>query len=265
MLLLALVVHVRAPTGGLGLAALADEVVVRARDDADLLHVADVVEHEGEVVPEGGAEAQADALDAVAAEQLVPGRIELVGVEEAPGRRAELLLGLEDAVGAVLHLGGVLVGRAVVGVDVEARNDKLQVVLVADADHVAEHLRLGPVVGVHEHDVGATGAVEGVVASRGGAGVVLVDDGDADVAVGDGVEDLPGAIGGAVVYGEELPVLEPLVLQALYGASHVPVDVVGGHDDRNLGQCWTHYSKSPDYGRAPYLIKSKMPPRRAGA
>ena len=246
VLLLALCVHVRAPTGGLGLAALTDEVIVRARHDADALHVADEVEHEGEVVPERGAEADAQALDALAQEQLVPGRIQLVLVEQAKRRRAKLLLRLVHGVRAGLELRGVLVRVAVVRVDVEAGNRELQAVFLGKRVHLFQHARLDPVVRVHEHDVRAARAVERVVAGRRGAAVLAVVHRHADVAVCDGVQNLPGAVRRAIVHHQELEVAKRLVLQALDGTPHISVHVVRRHDDRYSRRVRNHSASSPN-------------------
>lgn len=215
-------------------------MVVGALGHGNALDVADDVEHEGEVVPERGLEARVDALEVGAAEQLVPRRVEQVRVKQAPGPAAELLLAAIVAGGLTLELGGVLVGAAVIGLDVEAGDHEVEVIGLGNLDKVGEHRGFHPVIAVHEVHELATGAVEGNVA-RGGSTLVLgVDDVDADVALGHAVGHLAGAVSGAIVDDDELEVAHRLVLEALDGAPNEAIHVVGRYDDRDLGDPLLH-------------------------
>ena len=217
------------------------------RDDADPLHVAYVVEHEGEVIPERRPEADAQPLDALAQEELAPRRIELVGVKEPPGGRTELRLRAVDGIVTALELAGMLVGIAIVRIDEEACHHELKAIGDGQGMQVVEHGGLSPVIRVKEHHIRATGTVERTVARRGGTGILLMEHGHTDVALGDGVEHLARAVGGAIVHDQQLEVLERLMLDALDGATHVPIHVVGRHDDCDLGMFGAHLTSPNPY------------------
>ena len=124
---------------------------------------------------------------------------------------------------------------AVVGLDVEAGDGEVKVVVLGQGHHVGEHRGLHPVVTVDEVHKLAGGTVEREVAGRRSALVGRMDDVDADVALGKPVGHLTGAVGGSVVDDEQLEVAQRLVLEALDGTTDEAVHVVGRDDDRDLG------------------------------
>ena len=242
VLFLALLVHIGTPAGRLALRAEADEVVVGALGHTNALDVADDIEDEGEVIPERGLKASTDAFEIRATEQLVPRRIEEVLVKELPRAGAELRLARIHARGLALELRGVLIGVAIVGLDIKAGDNEVEAIRLGDVHEVGEHGGLCPVVAVDEVDELAASTVEGDVACSGSALVFRVDDVNADVALRQAIGDLTRTISRAIVHNDELEVPERLVLNALDGTADEAIHVIGRYDYRDLRDSLLHVS-----------------------
>ena len=231
MLFFALAVHIGAVLGVLAFRAGAQEVVVMAVQAAHALHVAQNVQVEGQVVPEGAGEADSLFVQERAAVQLVPRGVQKLGVEEHAGVLAEFPLAFENAVGRVAQLAEELALVVVVGVDGEAGYQKVKVVFRGHAVHVFQHGGLAPVVAVHEVQVVAAGNFHGGVARGRCALVFLVDNADAHIVVGQLVAQGAAAVGAAVVYKQDLIAGARLVLQRAHCAAKPRFHVVHGDDD----------------------------------
>ena len=195
MLLLALLVEVGRHAHRLRAHAATDEVVVRVFDVAHALDVFDVGEHEREGDRGGIVKAQPQVLDAGAQEELVPEAVEEVLVEHLPCGRPELLLGGIEGVWTASDLGYVLACVAEERIDVVARHHQVEQGVLGKLDHVLQHGGLRPVVGLRKVDVAASRMVEGIVARLGSTDMNEVEDADAVVALGHGIEHLTRSIG----------------------------------------------------------------------
>ena len=230
VLLLALAVHVAAVLRVLAFGPCAQEVVVALGNAAHMLDIADDVQVEREVVPEGLGEHDAALSQIRAPVELVPRRVEQLRVEQPMGLLAKLLLRLVHRVrgGAKLPVELVV---AIVGVDVEAGHHQIERMLGREPVHVLEHGRLAPVVAVHEVEELARRLGDGGVPGARRAPVPLVDCLGAPVLGSQLVADRPRRVGAAVVDDQQLEILQRLPLQRLHGAAKPRLDIVGGNDD----------------------------------
>ena len=237
VLFFAFVVHVGAVLGVLAFGPRAQEVVIARVQAAHAPYFADDVQVERQVVPERLRERDAALVQVGAPVQLVPRRVQKLGVEQLVGMLAEFPLAGKHLVGRGARLAVELVFR-VVRVDVEAGHGQIQLLLGGEAVQVFQHRRLAPVVAVHEVEELAARLPNGHVARPGGAAVFLVDDADPAVACRQVVARLSAAVGASIVHENDLEVAERLCLQRSDRAADPRLHVVDGDDDADGGVVW---------------------------
>ena len=194
------VVHVGTVLGVFAFGASAQEVVVVTVDAPHAFNLSHDIEVEWQVVPERARESDVLFLDVAATIQLVPRRIQKLGIEKLAGVCAEFFLRFEDAIGCIAQLAIVLAFVVVVRVDGKTGNKKVEVVLGSNAVHVLQHGAIAPVVAVHEVQVIATSDFDSGVACSGGTLVFLMDYTDAHIVIGKFVAQSATAIGASIVY-----------------------------------------------------------------
>lgn len=116
-----------------------------------------------------------------------------------------------------------------------------------------EHIRVGPVVGLHNADVFSGGGVEGLVHAVAVAGVWLVDDADAGIAGGVLPQNVGGGVGGAVIYADDLHVRQRLVHHGIQTLAEVLLHIIAGHEN---GYGWHYRCSMSSRARATALSMS---------
>ena len=102
-------------------------------------------------------------------------------------------------------------------------------VLLEEGEGAFEVIRQPGVIAIQEGDELAAGFSDGAVASRAFAAVGLVD--DAQAGVGLGLEDLEGAVRGAIIHDDNFKILNGLLVNAAEGLFDIRLDLISRNSD----------------------------------
>ena len=111
---------------------------------------------------------------------------------------AELPLGLIDFALNPLDLNKFILLR-VVGINIVAGNHHLCPVLLRQRKHIAQHARLGPVIGIHKIEIFAFRLINSNVSCARRTAVFLMDYANTCIFGGVFIADFPAAVFGSIV------------------------------------------------------------------